>query len=460
MEPCRELVIAGRYRLDEEIGRGGVGRVWRAHAMALDIPCAIKFLLPQFAADPGQRARFVHEARAAAGLRSQYTVAVFDVDEWEGQPFIAMELLAGQSLEQCLRERGTLSPRLTCEVVRQIALGLSKAHAAGLVHRDLKPDNVFLLEEDPISVKILDFGIAKRLDMAHDFKTATGALIGTPYYMSPEQAMGSKDVDLRSDVWSLAVLAYRCLTGRLPFGGDSLPEILVKIVHGPLPTLVGANPSLPKAVESWWRSAANRAPAQRTQSASELARGLERALFGKTGAQEHMASGTRLRPSIDPPPRSAWRSGRGFALFCAAVAALGLGVAYWWMRPAERAREEVAPEHRVEPSAMDQPPAAPAAVMVPDPVIVADETARAADVPEAPPAVTVTGAAQPEPEALPDATLDSAAQPISPSSPEPARTRPRVPSRPAAEVPPPARKPPEAAPPSKRGPGLDDRLGF
>src|SRR6185369_15355713 len=135
MEPCRELVIAGRYRLDEEIGRGGVGRVWRAHAMALDIPCAIKFLLPQFAADAGQRARFIHEARAAAALRSQYTVAVFDVDEWEGQPFIAMELLAGQSLEQCLRERGTLTPRLTCEVVRQIALGLTKAHAGGLVHR-------------------------------------------------------------------------------------------------------------------------------------------------------------------------------------------------------------------------------------------------------------------------------------------------------------------------------------
>jgi serine/threonine protein kinase len=458
MEPCRELVIAGRYRLDQEIGRGGVGRVWRAHAMALDIPCAIKFLLPQFAADAGQRARFIHEARAAAALRSQYTVTVFDVDEWEGQPFIAMELLAGQSLEQCLRERGTLSPRLTCEVVRQIALGLSKAHAAGLVHRDLKPDNVFLLEEDPISVKILDFGIAKRVDMSHDFKTATGALIGTPYYMSPEQAKGSKDVDLRSDVWSLAVLAYRCLTGHLPFEGDSLPEILIKIVHGPLPTLVGANPALPRAVESWWRNAAHREPAQRMQSASELARGLERALFGRTGAKEYLVSGTRMRPSLDPPPRSRGHSGRGLALFCAAIAALGLGLAYWWMRPADRASEEAPLEHRVVPSRADQAPAAAAATAVSDPVIAPDDTARAADAP-ASPLPTATGLAQPKPEALPGAPPESPAQPAPPRRAVSASARRPAPSRPSARVPAPAPKPPEAPPP-RRGPGLDDRLGF
>src|SRR5690349_16732867 len=164
-------MIGGRYRLEEEIGRGGVGAVWRAHSVALDIPCAIKFLLPQHAKDAGQRARFIHEARAAAALRSAPTVLVFDVDEWGGPPYIAMELLGGQSLEQCLQSRGALRPQLTCEIVRQIALGLSKAHAAGLVHRDLKPDNVFLVEEDdpPLVVKILDFGIAKRIHAALDF---------------------------------------------------------------------------------------------------------------------------------------------------------------------------------------------------------------------------------------------------------------------------------------------------
>jgi hypothetical protein len=357
MEPSRKLVIAGRYRLHEEIGRGGVGSVWRAHSVALDIPCAVKFLLPQYAKDPGQRARFIHEARAAAGLRSPHTVSVFDVDEWEGQPFIAMELLSGQSLERCIEEQGRLTPHFTCEVVRQIALGLSKAHAAGLVHRDLKPDNVFLLDdENSITVKILDFGIAKRVDMSVDFKTVTGTLIGTPYYMSPEQAKGSKEIDFKSDLWSLAVVAYRCLTGRLPFDGENLPDILLKIVHGPLPTLSGVDPALPRTVEAWWRGAVNRDPARRPPSALALAQGLSQALLGKrssSGTPEHLLSGTRARPDN----LAAHASGRSFrapvALALLGVALLaGAGVFYWFVRPGFDAEQNSAAfEHRVVPSA-------------------------------------------------------------------------------------------------------------
>jgi serine/threonine protein kinase len=162
--PWRDAVLAGgKYALVEEIGRGGMGSVWRAHAVLLDRPCAIKFLKPELAAQAVNRERFVHEARAAARLRSNHVVTIFDVDYFNGLPFIAMELLTGESLERRL-DRGTLSPEFTLQVIRQIASGLGRAHQAGLVHRDLKPDNVFLVEEDPLLVKLLDFGVAKSLN--------------------------------------------------------------------------------------------------------------------------------------------------------------------------------------------------------------------------------------------------------------------------------------------------------
>src|SRR5262249_43152154 len=162
------------------------------------------------------------EARVAASLRSPNSVHILDVDEWRGTLFIAMELLGGESLDARLRREGSLSPEHTLEVLEQVARGLNKAHAAQLVHRDLKPENIFIVDEEPLLVKILDFGIAKRVGVASDLQTTSGVLIGTPGYMSPEQADGGKEIDYRSDLWSLAVVAFRCLTGAAPFDGDGV----------------------------------------------------------------------------------------------------------------------------------------------------------------------------------------------------------------------------------------------
>ena len=162
--PRRGTLIAGKYELVEEIGRGGMGVVWRAYSASLGLHCALKMVLPGGSAER-ERARLLREARIAAKLRSPYIVNTYDVGEWEGCAFIAMELLEGLPLSKLLEETGKLTPEITVELMRQVALGLERAHAAGLVHRDLKPDNIFVVERDPLLVKLLDFGIAKRLEV-------------------------------------------------------------------------------------------------------------------------------------------------------------------------------------------------------------------------------------------------------------------------------------------------------
>jgi eukaryotic-like serine/threonine-protein kinase len=276
--PISQHVVADRYELVEEIGRGSMGVIWRARQTNLGIECAIKFIHAAQAHDPELRRRFVREARAAASLKSPHSVHILDVDEWQGCLFIAMELLIGETLEARLERVGRLSAEATLEIVDQVARGLNKAHAARLVHRDLKPDNIFLVDDEPLLVKILDFGIAKRLDAIAGLQTASGALLGTPGYMSPEQALASKSIDYRSDLWSLAVVVFRCLTGVEPFDGDGIGQILVEIVKGPLkkPSLV--NPHLPVSLDAWWLRATQREPAARHESATELVNDLRQAL--------------------------------------------------------------------------------------------------------------------------------------------------------------------------------------
>jgi eukaryotic-like serine/threonine-protein kinase len=326
--PCRNAMLAGgKYELVEEIGRGGMGTVWHARAVILDRPCAIKFLKPEVAEQATNRERFVNEARASARLRSPHTVTIFDVDFMNGVPFIAMELLPGESLERLL-DKGPLSPRFTCALIRQVALGLSDAHAAGLVHRDLKPDNIYVLQKHPLFVKILDFGVAKNIHASMGFHTVTGAVIGTPYYMSPEQALGQA-VDARCDLWSLGVLTYRCLTGRLPFAGDVWPEVLLKIVQGEIPALTSDEAAIPRAVDRWWRRVMSRNPGGRPVSALEFVEGLEHAVgIGDefAGGAEFTESAIRMRSagkSADRPlgrRTAAWVVGLGAACTLAAAA--------------------------------------------------------------------------------------------------------------------------------------------
>jgi serine/threonine-protein kinase len=189
-----------------------MGSVWRAEHLALQAPVAVKLISGNFLKVPAALARFEREARAAASLRSPHVVQIFDhgIDPESGTPFIVMELIDGETLGDRLAVRGTLPPIETVRVVAQVARALARAHQAGIVHRDLKPDNVFLAtDDDGFVAKVLDFGIAKDQGLAlAEAVTSTGMVLGTAFYMSPEQISGSKLVDHRTDLWALRVIAF------------------------------------------------------------------------------------------------------------------------------------------------------------------------------------------------------------------------------------------------------------
>jgi serine/threonine-protein kinase len=299
-------VVAGKFRLHAPLGQGGMGTVWLAQHMSLQTPCALKFLQQSVAESPAYRARFEREAIAAAQLRSPNVVNILDHGVWEGVPYIAMELLDGEDLSRRLRRVRILPPRETASIIAQVARALQRAHAAGLVHRDLKPANIFLVRDDDREIaKVLDFGVAK-VDTGgeSDAITQTGAVLGTPSYMSPEQSQGAKDVDHRSDLWSLGVIAYRCLTGELPFQSEAPGELYMRIIVRPLPVPSRIAP-VPPGFDAWWFRAASRDPAMRFQSARELADALAVALgvtAGDITEIGRVGPGFASNPAIVGPP--------------------------------------------------------------------------------------------------------------------------------------------------------------
>ena len=261
-------VIAGRYKLEALIGQGGMGCVWRAQHLTLQTPVAIKLLTPQPSHREELEGRFVREAKAAAALRSSNVVQILDHGVEDGMPFIAMELLEGESLKDRLEREGTLSPRRTAEIMKGVVRGVGRAHRAGIVHRDLKPDNIFLAAEDDEAggfvVKVLDFGIAKLVEKPKEdgVATRTGAMMGTPFYMSPEQARGLGDLDARSDLWSLAVIVFECLTGQRPFEADIMGELVMRICSEPVPVPSSVAP-VPAGFDEWFARAVERDRAAR-----------------------------------------------------------------------------------------------------------------------------------------------------------------------------------------------------
>jgi len=272
-------VIANRFRLDRMLGRGGMGSVWLAQHIGLDIACAVKFIHADSASNPEARSRFEREARAAAQLKTPNVVQILDYGVFEETPYIAMELLVGEPLSARLQRRGKLEASEAFRIISQIGRALTKAHAAGIVHRDLKPENVFLVpDEEGEIAKVLDFGVAKKTLGLTDSNTKTGALLGTPFYMSPEQAQGTKAVDSRSDVWSLAVLTFRCMTGELPFRSEALGDLLIKIVLQPIPMPSHVARGIAPSFDRWWERAAQRDPDRRFQTAKELVDALAPAL--------------------------------------------------------------------------------------------------------------------------------------------------------------------------------------
>jgi serine/threonine-protein kinase len=282
-------IVAGRYRLVSPLGRGAAGEVWKAEHLGLGTPVAIKVIVDAvFGPSNPKRAelvaRFFREAQAAASLRSPHVVQIFDHGD-DGVPYIAMELLEGETLEQRLEHVRVLSPAMTAEVVTQIARAIGKAHKAGIVHRDLKPGNVFLVKNDDQElVKVLDFGIAKitetsDMDQDEGVTTRTGSVVGTPCYMAPEQALGNKTIDFRADLWSMAIIAFECLVGRRPFEGEALGVLIIQICAKPIP-IPSKMASVPLGFDAWFAKAASRDPAGRFPSAKAMAEALREVLVG------------------------------------------------------------------------------------------------------------------------------------------------------------------------------------
>ena len=286
-----EVGRLGHYRVLRLLGQGGMGMVFLADDTELQRPVALKVMRAELAANPEGRQRFLFEARAAAQVRSDHVVTVYHVDQEGDLPYMVMELLRGQSLAEALEQRGRLPLGLCLSVARETAEGLAAAHACGLIHRDVKPGNVFLESPGPgaVRVKLLDFGLAR----ARSGPSITGlhVILGTPAYMSPEQAAG-RLIDGRSDLFSLGAMLYHMLTGQRPFPGDDALVVLSRLADITPPSAASLVPGLPAGVARLLDGLLAKDPAGRPESADEVARTLL--------ALEQDAAG--IVPSADKPP--------------------------------------------------------------------------------------------------------------------------------------------------------------
>ena len=290
-------MLVGNVVLKHVLGQGGMGSVWAAEHLNLRTEVAVKFLAPELSGVSEAGARFQWEAAAAAKLKSPHVVQIFDhgVSE-QGLPYIVMELLRGEDLAKRIERLGTRPLVEVVSIIAQVARAVGTAHAQGIVHRDIKPENVFLIEQSgDLFVKLLDFGIAKNAQDLLSTRTSTGIMIGTPHFMSPEQLLSSKGVDFRSDLWSVAVVAYVALTGRLPFEGETIGSLCVAINAGNFEPVTHWRSDLPAALDTWFERAFQRDPAARFASAQELAQELELVSFGR-------ASLASVRPVASSPP--------------------------------------------------------------------------------------------------------------------------------------------------------------
>ncbi len=310
--PAEGVVIAGRYRLETLIGEGGMARVWRGVDLTLERTVAVKFLFLR--EDRDRRTmidRFLREARIAAAVRHPNVVDLLDFGTTEeGRPFMVMELLDGEPLEARLHR----APALTLEELVRIAAGildgLASVHKAGIVHRDLKPDNVFLLDDDgEVRPKLLDFGVSRETDATSGRRSALttndGYLVGTPEYMSPEQARGLRDVDWRTDIYSTGVVLYEAMTGQLPYTAEAVGDLIIDIVAAAAPPVKALRPEVGDRISEVVARAMSAKREDRFQSAREMREALLAA------AEESLGMGVRAslplvvaaRRSVGPAPR-------------------------------------------------------------------------------------------------------------------------------------------------------------
>ncbi len=262
----------GSYRIVRRLGAGAMGTVYEAVHTQLDKRVAVKVLQAEMATNAGARARFLREGKAASRIRHPHIVDVVDVGVQDGLPYLVMELMEGSDLGQWIERRGALSVTETIGIMVPVCAAVAAAHVGGVVHRDLKPDNIFLArntlgQEVP---KVLDFGISKVAGQLGLGLTGTDALLGTPYYMSPEQTTGAKDLDARSDQYTLGVILYECLTGTRPFDGASLMHLLMAINKGDCPRPSTLRPEIPQRLEDVIARAMSHEPSDRFASVDEL----------------------------------------------------------------------------------------------------------------------------------------------------------------------------------------------
>jgi eukaryotic-like serine/threonine-protein kinase len=349
-----------RYRIENVLGGGGMAVVYRARDEELDRPVAIKVLADNLATDDSFRQRFLREAKLAARLAHPNVVQVYDSGEADDRPYIVMEYVEGETLAALLARRGRFPPAEAIELALQICSGLEHAHDKGLVHRDIKPQNLLIRSDG--TLKIVDFGIARS---AHGTQlTEAGSVLGTAAYLAPEQATG-EEVTPAADVYGLGVVLYEMLAGRTPYTAESLTELHIRHQEQPIPALRQYAPEVPEALEDVIMRCLARLPAYRPQSAGELAGALAATSgdlptvpLGRVSDAAELPtrvatpSGTRITPPYAP----GWPSmlGRRRAAVAVGAAALVLAVVGLLAFGGDSASDSPPPAPRAGPTAAEQ----------------------------------------------------------------------------------------------------------
>lgn len=306
-DPLIGQTLAGKYRIEELIKSGGMGSVYRGKHVLMDKTVAIKVLRPSLAGDDAVVARFSREAKAASKISHPHAVNVTDFGEAEnGVVFLVMEYLDGRTLKEIISKEAPLALDRVIEIVRQVAGALDVAHSQGVVHRDLKSENIMLVHHNGDEwAKVLDFGIAKirQPEGAHDTEiTQANLVVGTPQYMSPEQCSQSGGLDARSDIYSLGIILYEMLAGRVPFTGESATAIMMKQVQDAPPSILSVRSDLPAAVDGVIKRALAKQPIDRFQSAGELAGSLSEAASDKSTAPAVIGAASTAAHTVPNTP--------------------------------------------------------------------------------------------------------------------------------------------------------------
>lgn len=430
-------IVAGRYRLERLLGRGGMGEVWVAHHSTLDTPYAIKFLDRSLLDDIDRDTilkRFLDEAKASSQLskQSRHIVSVHDYGEQGGVPYIVMEMLDGMSLDHRV-ESGPMTPAEALAILDQVCRALTQAHKAKLIHRDLKPGNVFLCrdEEGKLLVKVLDFGLVRSMQPGDKNVTQKGIAVGTPTYMSPEQARASANMDHQCDVWSMAVLSYAMLAGKTPWPGETMQEVLVNVCRSEYIPMSVAKPELGTMFDPFYEKAFQRQVKDRFRDAEDLVRAFRSAASTEADLAASGVAPVAIREvtttanqlSASGIPGVAESRGRGRMAAGAALLVLLVGFGFFFVSRGGPDRADAAPH---PPAPTQQSTQA----RIPDPVPTTDKTTVSpTELPKAPPtAAKLPNGPGPKTPAQPTGVPPVVTQPAAATPPPPTPTPAATPS--------------------------------